>query len=124
MLKKFQVHNYKNFKDTLTFDFGKVGGYKFNQECVQNNVIGKCIVYGRNATGKTNLGDALTDIFDVIFGGFSKKENMLNADSKEHTSEFYYEFNFDGESVIYKYTKNVDGNLKMEPSLFLALESG
>ena len=66
MLRKFSVRNFKNFKDDLTLDFGKVGGYKFNQECIKNDLIGKCIIYGRNATGKTNFGEALTDITNIL----------------------------------------------------------
>lgn len=53
MLRKFKVRNYKNFKETLEFDFTKVSGYAFNRECVNSGIISKCIIYGRNATGKT-----------------------------------------------------------------------
>ena len=67
MIRKFSVRNFKNFKETLVLDFGRVGGYKFNTECITDNVISKCLLYGRNATGKTNLGEALTDIWDIIF---------------------------------------------------------
>ncbi len=116
MLKKFEVRNYKNFKNTLTFDFGKVGGYKFNQECIQSNVISKCIVYGRNATGKTNLGNAIGNIVDVIIGGLRirRKERLLNADSQEELAQFYYEFDFEGISVIYEYKKNINDDIKSE----------
>ena len=62
MLKKFEVTNYKNFKDTLVVDFGKVGGYQFSLDCVSNKAISKMFIYGRNSTGKTNLGYAIYDI--------------------------------------------------------------
>ena len=119
MLKKFQVRNYKNFRDTLTFDFGKVGGYRFNQECICDDVIGTCIVYGRNATGKTNLGHAIGDIFDVIISNsrFRGSEEFLNADSSESVAQFCYEFEFDGISVVYEYSKREDGKLTIEQLL-------
>ena len=71
VLKRFEVHNYKNFKDTLVFDFSNVGGYKFNEECtIAHRFVGKSIIYGRNATGKTNLGNAILDIRKVVIGSF------------------------------------------------------
>ena len=42
--------------------FHKVGGYKFNEDCLSNNILSKVLIYGRNATGKSNLGLALFDI--------------------------------------------------------------
>ncbi len=108
MLKRFEVCNYKNFKDKLTIDFCKVGGYQFNKECVYNGVINKMLIYGRNATGKTNLGDALMDIwrnmFDLHFLAASNGV-FLNADSKDKMALFEYTFQFDENEVVYKYQK-------------------
>ena len=59
MLKKFVVKNYKNFKDEITIDFENIAGYQFNMDCLSEGIIGKMLIYGRNATGKTNLGKAL-----------------------------------------------------------------
>lgn len=36
MLRKFKVRNYKNFKETLEFDFTKVSGYAFNRSIIHN----------------------------------------------------------------------------------------
>ena len=62
MLIRFQVTNFKNFKDALVIDFNSIGGYQFNPECISGETISKMLAYGRNATGKTNLGEAITDI--------------------------------------------------------------
>lgn len=116
MLKKFVLRNFKNFKDTIEFDFDKVGGYKFNQECVKNNVISKSIIYGRNATGKTNLGLAFGDIVELVRGDsrFIKKDRILNANSQEIRATFSYEFKFDDDFVLYTYQRNNKNELCME----------
>lgn len=115
MLKCFKIRNYKNFKDTLVFDFGKVGGYKFNQECITHDVVGKGIIYGRNATGKTNLGNAILDIRRVVLGGAHFQRNyFLNADSDEECASFYYEFMFGESQVTFQYEKKADGELTKE----------
>ena len=41
MLKHFRVNNFKNFKDDLDIDFSDVNGYKFSQDCITNDLIGK-----------------------------------------------------------------------------------
>ncbi len=119
MLKKFSVMNFKNFKNTLELNLGKVGGYKFNQDCIRENLIGKSIIYGRNATGKTNLGEAICDIVEMLSGrrnfGMTR---ILNADSKESVALFRYEFEFDDNDVVYEYQKNQNGEMKKE-ALFL-----
>lgn len=108
MLRKFSVRNFKNFKETLVLDLGKVGGYKFNPECIADNTVSKCIIYGRNATGKTNLGEAIGDIFDILFGVPQRMRNdrFLNADSDEPVAEFTYEFAFGEDRIVYTYQRN------------------
>lgn len=108
MLKCFKVKNYKNFQDTIVFDFGNVGGYQFNRECLSENYIGKAIVYGRNATGKTNLGEAIIDIRSVFSGRSLRLRNqkITNADSNEKEAKFFYEFVFDEDNVKYSYLRN------------------
>jgi len=59
MLKKFILKNYKNFKEEIVIDFQGISGYQFSQDCITDGIISKMLIYGRNATGKTNLGRAL-----------------------------------------------------------------
>lgn len=117
MLKRFEVRNYRCFKDSIVMDFGKVGSYRFNQDCITDGLLSKAIIYGRNATGKTNLGHAIGDIRYVI-GDMHRlsddKIPLLNADSQEETAYFRYEFEFQSGSVIYEYSKNHLGELKRE----------
>lgn len=107
MLKKFEVTNYKNFKDTICIDLKKTAGYQFNSKCVTNGLISKMLIYGRNATGKTNLGKAVMDICSV-FGNrprFMNDRDYLNADSIAETADFSYQFQFDDTEVIYQYSR-------------------
>lgn len=108
MLKRFEVSNYRTFGKKIMVDFSNVGGYQFNQDCVTDNVLSKIIIYGRNATGKTNLGNALLDIIDIIFPkneSMFQNSNFLNADSEERYAEFLYVFQFNNVEVEYCYKK-------------------
>lgn len=107
MLKKFTLKNYKNFKDEITIDFENIAGYQFNIDCLYDNIIGKMLIYGRNATGKTNLGRALLDIGSTMFGGTRYTGNgiLLNADSRENAAIFQYDFRFENTELSYKYSR-------------------
>lgn len=119
MLKRFKVRNYKNFKDTLTIDFSNVGGYRFNTECVSDGIITKMIIYGRNATGKTNLGVAIMDIQGIMLGYRQEEQGIfLNADSDEAAAEFCYEFEFGKDRLEYCYACN-DKRILFYEKLFL-----
>ena len=56
MLAKFSVSNFKNFKEPIEFTLDQPGKFKYNSECISDGIVGKAILYGKNATGKSNLG--------------------------------------------------------------------
>lgn len=116
MLKKFRLKNYKNFKDEITIDFKDTAGYQFNTDCLSDGIISKMLIYGRNATGKTNLGRALLDIGYTISSSIRYQRNgiMLNADSNEKVAVFDYEFQFGSTEVCYRYSKNSNQELSYE----------
>ena len=116
MLKKFTLKTYRNFKDEITIDFENIAGYQFNTDCLADGIIGKMLIYGRNATGKTNLGRAILDIGSTIFGGIRYTRNgiLLNADSKEDTAMFQYEFRFGDIELCYKYSRLSNQELREE----------
>lgn len=121
MIKKFTLKNYKNFGNELILDFSKVAGYKFNSDCITNGIIGKSIIYGRNATGKTNLGAAIGDIVDMVIGGARlynfRSDKIANADSEEMDVLFKYEFQFDDSNIVYIYSRNSNDKFSYEKLL-------
>jgi AAA15 family ATPase/GTPase len=73
MLTRFEVKNFKNFKDNFVLDFTKTKNYNFNPECVKDGVVNKAIIYGPNGIGKSNLGFA---IFDIVSHLTDKNRNL------------------------------------------------
>lgn len=116
MLKKFSVRNYRNFKNEITIDFSNTAAYQFSTDCIYNGLISKMLIYGRNATGKTNLGKALTDIVFTMLSGprFTHGADFLNADSNEKSAIFSYEFDFEGQKLLYEYARISDLELEWE----------
>lgn len=119
MLKKFALKNYKNFKDEIFIDFEKTAGYQFSTDCITDGTISKMLIYGRNATGKTNLGRALIDICTTIFGGRHYVDTgiFLNADSMDETATFLYEFRFENNKLVYCYSRFSNQELRNEKLL-------
>lgn len=117
MLKKFEVKGFKNFKNNIVLDFSDVRDYRFNEQCVQNNLLNKIIVYGKNGVGKSNLGLALFDITthltdkNVSPGLY---DNYLNADNILDYAEFHYVFNINGDEIDYFYQKGDTNKLFYE----------
>ena len=116
MLKKFTVRNYKNFKKEITIDFSDTAAYQFSTDCIYAGLISKMLIYGRNATGKTNLGRALTDICSTMFKTPRLMSDgvFLNADSNEKAAVFSYEFDFKGQKILYEYARFADLELQWE----------
>lgn len=117
MLKRFEVENYRSFNNTIVVDFSRVGGYQFNTDCITNGLLGKAILYGRNATGKTNLGTALGDISYVVKGRHLRDREavpLLNVNSAKEAARFRYEFIFGCDTVIYEYKKSRSDDLVYE----------
>lgn len=119
MLKKFTLKNYKNFKDEISIDFEKTAGYQFSTDCITDGTISKMLIYGRNATGKTNLGKALIDICTTIYGGrpYLGTEIFLNADSIDEVATFSYEFKFENNELVYRYARFSNQELRNEELL-------
>ena len=110
MLRKFSVSNYKNFSGEVVLDLTNVHDYKFNSKCIDNGLLSKSLLVGKNASGKTNLAYALFDIVytltDNVFDPMQRDiGSFINGVGKSKEAKFRYEFQ-DGDSVYsYKYNK-------------------
>lgn len=112
MLKSFYTKNYKNFQQGVKIDFSATGDYSFSKDCLINGLIGKMLIYGRNSSGKTNLGNALMDAEYTLIGNpfadyFYQNDSdaYINADSDNQVAEFTYKLQFGQQEVVYRYTK-------------------
>ena len=106
MLKAFKLRNYKNFKDEISINFEDIAGYQFSTDCISDGILSKMLIYGRNATGKTNLGNAIMDITKMLFQiGYKNEDIFINADAAEDFTSFSYSFQFDNNEIIYRYTR-------------------
>ena len=115
MLKRFAVKNYKNFKDEISLDFSKVGAYHFSTGCLYNNLVAKLLIYGRNATGKTNFIHAIYDVKRLIWDiGQVEEVPILNAASNCDTVDYTYTFVKDDKEMTYKYSRQQVGRLAYE----------
>ena len=108
MLQNFKVEGFKNFVSKIEFDLTS-GNYTFNDEIIQSNIINTAVVYGDNASGKSNLGLAIMDIITHLTDNEKNindyKKHFLNLETMPEYAKFEYTFNFNGHIVKYNYRK-------------------
>ena len=122
MLVKFKVQNYKNFKEPIILDFKSMHDYKFNSQCIQNELLSKIIIYGKNGSGKSNLGFAIFDIVALLTDKHTdvkqKDQNsFLNADCDDSVARFEYVFRKDSDIITYSYEKDSPNSITYEELL-------
>ena len=109
VLKKFEVSNYKGFSDKLVLDFSNKRDYTFNSKLIKNGLINKAIIYGKNGSGKSNLGLALYDLTSHLTDKEKMNtiysDNYVNLSSDNSYAKFKYTFLFDKDEIIYEYAK-------------------
>ncbi len=119
MLIRFEVKNFKGFKDSIVFDL-TAREYGFNKDIVKDGYVNKAIVYGKNGVGKSSLGIAMFDIVSHL----TDKERMAqiylsnyrNLDNIDENVKFRYDFKFDTDIVKYEYEK-MDQNFLVREKL-------
>ncbi|MCI8557379.1 MAG: ATP-binding protein [Lachnospiraceae bacterium] len=117
MLQRFKVQNFKNFRDELVWDFSNTKSYEFHQELVPQGILKNAIVFGENASGKTNLGWALMDIVIHLtdsMKNIANYRNYVNLNSNDQLAHFEYTFCFDGNLLAYYYEKEEVGKVLRE----------
>ena len=119
MLKRFEVSQYRGFKDTIAFDL-TAAEYSFNKGIVKDGIVNKALIYGKNNTGKSNLGLALMDLTAHLTDNATNnllRKIYINAESDNGYASFAYYFQFDEDEVVYKY-KKADVNYLIEEELY------
>lgn len=110
MIEKFTVYNYKGFNEELVLDLSKTRDYAFNSHLVKNGLVNKGVIYGKNGTGKSNLGFALYDLTTHLTDKKKPSEifttNYLNLDNEDKVAIFIYEFKFEKDRIKYTYAKS------------------
>ena len=123
MLKRFEVSNYRNFRNSFVLDLRTSHDYQFNTQCVKDGLVNNGIIYAKNARGKSNLGHAIMDIRNNFTRADRLSRNMdvsddpgfLNADGPaDGAAHFSYLFEIAGSEVAYEYWKDADQRIRRE----------
>ena len=98
MIRKFSVENFKGFKEEIVLDLSNARDYSFNTNLIDKGIVKKGIIYGKNGSGKSNLGFALYDL-TVHLTDKQKPDpqwyiNYSNLDNNNKIVSFKYEFQF------------------------------
>lgn len=117
MLASLSVEGFKGFKDVVEINFSKIRYYDFNNDVIKNKIVNKAIIYGKNASGKSNIGYAIFDIVSNLTDKNNGKElynNYINAENRKGIVNFTYSFKFDNSIIMYKYSKKSLENILEE----------
>lgn len=110
MLIKFTTDNYRGFSKPISLDFRDTHDYKFNSQCVRDGVLNKIVIFGRNGSGKSNLGFALFDIVGLLTDKTIAPQQVdaqsfINGDSGKKEAYFEYVFKRENDEITFRYKK-------------------
>lgn len=110
MIEKFTVSNFKGFNDEIIFDLSKSRDYTFNSHLIKDGLVNKGIIYGKNGSGKSNLGFALYDLTSHLTDKKKPAEIYMNSytnlDNPDKLATFEYCFRFNNQKITYIYIKS------------------
>ena len=122
MLKKLRVKNFKSIRDDIELSFKPLEGVD-NIYLTKDNNLKMAIIYGQNASGKTNIIRAIEFIRDLILKPLDRKDIAIPItpfkfkDSVDDISEFEIDFIEDGYEFKYFISLN-KSCIKKEVLLF------
>ena len=108
MIKYFSVENYKGFEKKIELDLSKIHDYKFHSEAIKNGLNNKTLLFGKNGSGKSNLGKAIMDISRHLTSNLKNTETGIFKNLNRLNSNVYFDyiFKFGNDEVEYKYIKD------------------
>ena len=128
MLIDFTVENYKSIKDSITFTM-EATAIKDHSENIfedgKKNLLKSAVIYGPNASGKSNLLNAMNFMRDFInYSATEYKQNdtidvepfILNSHTENQPSLF--ETTFVSNEIRYRYGFRLDNNIVHDEWLF------
>ncbi len=121
MLKKFEVSNYRGFKDTLVWNLADTRDYGYKKSLVDNKIAKKTVVFGGNGSGKSSLCTAVVDITAHLLD--AEKDDVqphlyTYVGNEQPYAAFAYTFQFDNDVVTYTYAKTNLNELLIETIFF------
>ncbi len=82
MLLQFSVNNFKSIKDTITLSMLSSKKAKKNTSEIRNySLVNSCVIYGANASGKSNILKAMSFMTDIIL---NKTKVIQSTDHLPH----------------------------------------
>ena len=119
MIKYFSVENYKGFEKKIELDLSKIHDYQFHQEAIKNGLSNKILLFGKNGSGKSNLGKAIMDVSRHLTSNLTNVDIGVfkNLNHLDSPTNFDYNFKFGEDEVEYKYSKDNPGVLLYEELL-------
>lgn len=126
VLSKIKIENFKSFKESTTIDFTATKYTTLKDTNVENNFVKGCLFVGANASGKTNIINAIGILLDLLFTNaaidmgvnfcvFSKDSEMkLNYTFIEENKEIQYSIGFNRKGIITKEQLVLDNEVVLE----------
>ena len=129
MLIQFSVNNFRSFSDSkiLSMESTSISDYPENISSNQKIKLNLCAtIYGANASGKSNLIQAIGAMKSIIFNSFDRSSTdkisydpfLLNIDKLNQPSSFEIVFLVD--DIQYRYGFKFDDKVIKEEWLFFA----
>ncbi|WP_431605032.1 AAA family ATPase [Dickeya dadantii] len=118
MLIRFSVENYKSFRDRVEFSMvsGKVRNHPTHVVKAAStsdiSVLKVGVIYGANASGKSNIIKAMKHAQNMIVNGSKAGTNLpyfpfkLDDDFEKKPSRFEFEFKIKGKNYAYGFSAN------------------
>lgn len=109
MLKRFEVENYKGFKDKMIWDLSQTKTYSFCKPLTRKHISKNSIVYGKNASGKSSLCSAVIDITTHLLDvekDLTPPHMFTYIGNNSGIVNFRYDFLFGKKTVTYVYSKS------------------
>lgn len=108
MLTRFEVFNYKGFKEPMVWDLSDTRDYSFDKNLIKNKIARSSIVFGKNASGKSSLCAAVVDITTHLLDAekdLTPPHMLTYIGSNSIVASFRYDFVFGKKKVTYNYCK-------------------